>query len=144
MRININAWCRYVETYSLEITEEYLKQMNKWVRDRYPDAEFEDITVEDVYAVFSMYEGYYPEKLKIQLDNWYTLGGFINEYVREDVWEHYESNDYIDTDDYETEVDFDTAAEREHFESLEEDECTVVMEDCEAKVDFYADTEDTE
>lgn len=144
MRININAWCRYRETYSLEITEEYLKQMNECVRGSYSDIKFEDITVEDVYAVFSMYDGDYPAKLKIQLDNWCNLGNFIEEYVREDVWDSYEDNEYIDTDDYETEVDFDTVAEREYFESLEEDEYTVVMEDCEAKVDFYADTEDTE
>ena len=121
MRINITAWCRYRETYSLEITESYLKQMNEWVRGRYPDAQFEDITAEDVYAVFSMYDGDYPDKLKIELDSWYNLGNFIEEYVREDVWESYEDNEYIDMDDYETEVDFDSAAEREHFEGPEDD-----------------------
>lgn len=121
MRININAWCRYRETYSLEITEEYLKQMNEWVRGRYPDAQFEDITAEDIYAVFSAYEWDYAEKLRISLDNWYTLGNFIEEYVCEDVWESYEDNEYIDMEDYETAVEFGSAAEREHFEGSEDD-----------------------
>lgn len=121
MRININAWCRYRETYSLEITEEYLKRMSEWIRERYPNVEFEDITAEDVYAVFSMYDGDYPEKLHIRLDNWYDLGTAIEEYVREDVWESYEDNEYIDMDDYETKVEFDTAAEREYFEGPEDD-----------------------
>lgn len=122
MRININAWCRYRETYSLEITEEYLKQMNEWVHSRYPDVEFEDITTEDIYAIFGMYNEDYPEKLKTRLDNWYNLGNFIEEYVREDVWESYEDNEYIDMDDYDMEVEFDNAAEREHFEGPEDDD----------------------
>lgn len=121
MRININAWCRYRETYSLEITEEYLKRMSEWIRERYPNVEFEDITAEDIYAVFGVYEWDYPEKLRISLDNWYTLGNFIEEYVRKDVWESYEDNEYIGMEDWETEVDFDTAAEREHFEGPEDD-----------------------
>lgn len=121
MRININAWCRYREIYSLEITEEYLKGMNEWIRGRYPDVKFEDITVEDVYAIFSMYDEDYPAKLQIVLDEYYNLGGFIEEYVRSDVWESYEDNEYICMDDYETEVEFDTAAEREHFEGSEDD-----------------------
>ena len=120
MRINITAWCRYVENYSLEITEEYLKQMNEWVRGRYPDVEFEDITAEDIYAVFGMYEVGDSAKLKTELTDWYTLGNFIEEYVREDVWESYEDNEYIDVDDYETRVEFDTAAEREHFEGKDD------------------------
>lgn len=121
MRININAWCRYRETYSLEITEEYLKQMNEWIRERYPNIEFDDITVEDIYAVFSMYDGDYPEKLQIELDNYYDLGSAIEEYVREDVWESYEDNEYLEMDDYDMEVEFDTAVEREHFEGPEDD-----------------------
>lgn len=121
MRVNINAWCRYKETYSLEITESYLERMNEWIRENYPDVEFEDITAEDVYAVFSACEWDYPEKLRISLDDWYTLGNFLEEYVREDVWECYEDNEYIEMDDYEMEVEFDTAAEREHFEGSEND-----------------------
>lgn len=119
MRININAWCRYRETYSLEITEEYLKQMNEWVRERYPNVEFEDITAEDIYAVFGMYEVGDSAKLQIELTDWCTLGDFIDEYVREDVWNSYENNEYIEMDDWEAEVKFDTAAEREHFEGDE-------------------------
>jgi hypothetical protein len=121
MRININAWCRYRETYSLEITESYLAQINEWIRRCYPEVEFEDITAEDIYAVFSMYDWDYPEKLKTQLDNWHDLGSFVEDYVRQDVWECYEDNEYIDMDDYDTEVEFDTAAEREHFEGPEDD-----------------------
>lgn len=119
MRVNITAWCRYVETYSLEITEEYLKQMNEWVRGRYPDAEFEDITAKDIYDVFGMYELGDSAKLQTQLTDWYTLGNFIEEYVREDVWECYVGNEYIDVDNYETEIAFDSSAEREHFEGDE-------------------------
>lgn len=119
MRVNITAWCRYVETYSLEITEEYLKQLNEHVRSQHPNIEFEDITAEDVYAVFGACECDYPEKLKISLDSWCDLGGFIDEYVREDVWNSYENNEYIEMDDWEAEVKFDTAAEREHFEGDE-------------------------
>lgn len=141
MRINIDAWCRYRETYSLEITEDYLKQMNDWIREHYPDVEFEDITVEDVYAIFSMYDVDYFEKLKIKLDNWHNLGSVIEEYVRNDVWGCYQDNEYITMDDYETEVEFDSPAERERFEGAEDDRHTAVMEDYEAKVDFYAEAE---
>lgn len=121
MRINITAWCRYRETYSLEITEEYLKKLNEWVRSQYPDVEFEDITAEDVYGIFSECEWDYPTKLRIRLDGWYNLGSFIEEYVRDDVWNSYQDNECIDMDDWEAEVNFNSAAERKHFEGDEDD-----------------------
>jgi hypothetical protein len=104
----------------------------------------EDITAEDVYAIFGMYDVGYFEKLKIKLDNWHNLGSVIEEYIRNDVWGCYQDNEYITMDDYETEVEFDSPAEREHFEGAEDDKHTVVIEDCEPKVDFYAESEDTE
>lgn len=119
MRININAWCRYKEFYSLDITEEYVKRLNEWAHSRYPDAKFEDITAEDIYAVFGS-RGEWLDKFDIRLDDWCTLGSFIEEYVREDVWESYEDNEYWDMEDWETSVEFDTLAEKEHFEGSED------------------------
>ena len=116
MRVNINAWCRYRDFYSLEITDEYLKQLNECLHKEYPNVEFEDITAEDIYTIFDMSCGAYPDRLEIELDNIYNLGGYVQEYVREDIWEHYVDNEYISVDDYETEVEFDTAAEQEQFE----------------------------
>ena len=122
MRVNINAWCRYKEFYSLEITEEYLKQLNECLHREYPNIEFEDITAEDIYVIFNKYCETCPDKLEIELDNIYNLGGYVQEYVREDIWEHYVDNEYISVDDYETEVEFDTAAEHERFEGPDDAE----------------------
>ena len=121
MRINIKAWCRYKEFYSLEITEEYLKRLNEWAHERYPDAKFEDITAEDVYAVFGC-RGEWLDKFDTYLDEHYKLGDFIEECVRGDVWESYEDNEYYEMEDWETSVEFDTLAEREHFEGPDDTE----------------------
>ena len=107
MRVNINAWCRYKEFYSLKITEEYLKQLNEYLHTEYPNV--------DIYVIYEMSGWVYPDKFNIQLDNIYNLGGYVQEYVREDVWEHCIDNEYINVDDYETAVEFDTEAERERF-----------------------------
>lgn len=115
MRVNINAWCRYKEFYSLKITDEYLKQLNEYLHKEYPNIEFEDITAEDIYLIFDMSCGVYPDKFNIKLDNIYNLGSYVQEYVRKDVWEHCLDNEYINVDDYESEVEFDTDDERERF-----------------------------
>ena len=120
MRINITAWCRYKEYYSLDITEDYLKRFNEWAHSRYPDVEFEDITAKDIYAIFG--DGEWLDKFELILEDHYKLGHFIEDYVREDVWESYEDNEYWDMDDWDTDIEFDTAAEKEHFEGPEDTE----------------------
>lgn len=120
MRINITAWCRYKEYYSLDITEDYLKRFNEWAHNRYPNVEFEDITAEDIYAIFG--DGEWLDKFDTCLDEFYKLGDFIVDYVRDDVWESYKDNEYWDMEDWDTDIEFDTAAEKEHFEGPEDTE----------------------
>lgn len=118
MRVNITAWCTYQEYYSLEITEDYLKHLNEWIHERYSEIEFEDINLDDVYSIFSNYEQ--NDKLNLRLDEWYTLGGYVEEYIREDVWDRYEGNEYCGTDDSDTKIEFDSYDEKVRFEGEEE------------------------
>lgn len=119
MRINITASCRYREYYSLDITEDYLKHFNGWAHNRYPNVEFEDITAEDIYAIFG--DGEWLDKFEVILEDNYKLGNFIEDSVREGVWESYKDNEHWYTDDWDTDIEFDTVAEREHFEGAEDD-----------------------
>ena len=113
MRINITAWCTYKEFYSLEITDSYVANLNAWFHGRYPDAEV-SITKEDINAIFG--NGEWDDKLNYQLDECYKLSNFIEEYVRDDVWESFVDNEYWSMDDWSTEIEFDSAAEKEHFD----------------------------
>ena len=111
MRINITAWCRYKEYYSLDITEDYLKGLNEWFKQKYPDLveTVGSITVEDIHAVF---DGEWNDRLDIQLDESYKLGYFIEDCVRADTWESYDDNEYWDMDEHEISVEYESPAER--------------------------------
>lgn len=113
MRVNITAWCRCQENYSLEITENYLKSLNEWIHEHYPSVEFEDITIEDIYAVFNIDE--HNDKLNVRLDEYWTLGEYVEDYVRDDVWESYEDNEYCEMEDYDVAIGFDSSAEKARF-----------------------------
>ena len=76
--IERKAYCVYKEFYSVTINDEYVKNINDWLRKSYPDVQVEDITEQDIKDYYNQEEN---QKLEIKLSKYSTLGDFIKDYV---------------------------------------------------------------
>jgi hypothetical protein len=117
MRIEAINYCSYKEYYGLEITETVLQILTDSVRRYIPD--FAPVTEKEVYQI--METGWDADsRLEMTLKpNWTTtweptVGDYLEDLIRDMLWDSYIENEYIDTVDseivvfgYDEEIDAD-------------------------------------
>ena len=103
MRLEIREYVRRMEFYELDITDDYLAQLNTYLRTQHPTLEFPDISEEDVAACLENDGGNYAH-LAQAIDSYCTLGEVIRDYVMQDLWSNWYDGEHLDTEDYELEI----------------------------------------
>ena len=100
--IERKAYCVYKEFYSVTINDEYVKNINDWLRKSYPNVQVEDITEQDIKDYYNQEEN---QKLETKLSEYSTLGSFIKDYVEDDIWDSCYDTQYDYMEDYDTYIE---------------------------------------
>lgn len=109
MKVVRRAWVRCVETYELELTDEYVQNLNKYLQERCTET-LPELTAEDIVDMVNYDDNLFAQKGY----NWRNpygkdnstylqeLGDYVRDIVNEDLWDCEYNSEYIDTDDWET------------------------------------------
>lgn len=103
------AWTRHVETYRLELTEEYVRLFNQYLKDRCT-GEVIPVTAEEIAACVSGDAGSLLLDVEYEWKTWgepfkMTLRDMVYDLINEDIWDCDYNDEYYDTDDWETFVE---------------------------------------
>lgn len=108
MKVVRRAWVRCVETYELELTDRYVEDLNKYLQEHCTET-LPPLIAEDIVDIVNGDDNLFAQKgynWKWHHDKEQTflqeLGDYVRELINEDVWDCKYSNEYIDTDDWET------------------------------------------
>ena len=113
MKVVRKAVTRYVETYELELTDDYIAYLNNHLQECCTE-ELPLLTAEDIVNIVNYEDNFQKQYIwNCQMFS-QNLGDYVRDLINDDIWDLPYESDFIETESFETQA-FRTEEERRNW-----------------------------